>query len=106
MANRLCCGGDPVTGDCEWLTSEQVVESGQGLIILSKRYGAKVFVPLGRVQWDIPRRTDGQAADPSNTFQGAWCGKPRSTAPGWPVDEANPDPNFITFCAFFSPGGV
>lgn len=104
---RLCCGGDEKTGDCEGLMSDQIHESADGVTILSKRYQAKVFIPMARIQWDYPRTQDGMPAFPHDVYAGHWCGKPRSDWPagGKPTPE-NPDPNFFTFCAFMLPGGV
>lgn len=104
---KLCCGGDPVNGDCEGLTYEDMQEVEGGIRIVSKRYKAVIFVPRHRIQWDIPRDGySGEAADKTNSFPLHWCGKPRTAAPGWPVGPDNPDPNYVTFCAFLAPGGV
>lgn len=104
---KLCCGGNPETGDCEGLTYDDMQEVQGGVFIVSKRYKAKVFIPSHRIHWDIPRDGySGEAADKNNNFPVHWCGKPRTSAPGWAVDADNPDPSFVTFCAFIAPGGV
>ena len=103
--SRLCCGGDEKRGDCEGLDSDRIHETPDGVYFLSRRYGAQVFVPKHRIHWDGPR-TNGtmQLADPLNR-PAHWCGRPRMDTDGAPNDD-NPDPRFITFCAFMLPGGV
>lgn len=106
QGRKLCCGGGE-KGDCEGLGYEDMAETPDGIVIISKRYKARVFIPRHRIQWDVPRDGySGEAADPKSTHPIHWCGKPRSAAPGWGVDRDNPDPDFITFCAFIAPGGV
>lgn len=52
-AGRLCCGGDPVTGDCE-AVDYQMLRSGDA-VILSKRYGGKPrTVPVDQPPADDP----------------------------------------------------
>lgn len=102
---RLCCGGDKDRGDCEGMTYDQMQEVPGGVRLVSKRYGAVVFVPNNRITWDVPRDGfSGEAADKHNTHPIHWCGKPRPS--GWAPDERNPDPSWVTFCAFIAPGGV
>ena len=109
---QLCCGGDPVTGDCEELTFSQVETVPGGVIITSKRYGAKVQVPSHMVEWTIP--LDMKTKEPAfknDPYAGHWCGKPRaSMASGYgataPADDSQPDPTYWTFCAFVKAGGV
>lgn len=95
---NLCCGGDPVTGDCEALASDQVHERNGSVVIDSKRYGHPVLVPQNRIVWGgLPGEVPGTA--------GHWCGKPRAETDS-EVDDNQPDPSFRTFCAFIAPGGV
>jgi hypothetical protein len=89
----LCCGGDPITGDCEGFhEGEYEVTPDGGLILFSDRYKATVRVPADRVV-DLP------VADPEGRPV-HWCGKP--------VDRDS-DParrDWITFCAFRYTGGT
>lgn len=111
QSGRLCCGGsedmnDP-NADCEHLTSDQVHETKDGVIFLSRRYNAQVFVPHSKIEWDYPRDGYSKQVTPmSPAYSAGWCGKPRSRG-GWgdPTPE-NPDPNFYTLCAFMLPGGT
>lgn len=102
-----CCGGDPVTGDCEALDEHQYQVLNNGDVVFSsKRYSAKVTVPRDKVVW-LP--VDDKPAH--------WCGKPRANmstgySPGSsgvstmsPTAE-QPDPVYWTYCAFVAPGGV
>jgi len=97
----LCCGGDPVTGDCEKLEAEQIVMSRDGSArMFSKRYGA--WITVGRdliLPTAIPG--DGGAA-------GHFCGMPRQKVGRMtePLSDDQPDPKFVTYCAFVAPGGV
>ena len=88
----LCCGGDPVTGDCEGIGHDNYRITKEGdLILNSRRYKATVRVPADQVVWlQIP--------DPLN-HPVHWCGKPLG-------DPADPAVDWKTFCAFVSPGGV
>ena len=88
----LCCGGDPVTGDCEGVGHDAYRITPEGdLVLQSRRYKAAVRVPADKVVWlQIP--------DPLN-HPVHWCGKPLG-------DPAQPDVEWQTFCAFVAPGGV
>ena len=93
----LCCGGDPVTGDCEGLVDEFIkVQSDGSALVFSKRYGAWIKVSKDIITWmTIP-------AD-KGVHAGHYCGKPRQAA----VPTADqPDPAYQTYCVFLSPGGV
>lgn len=98
----LCCGGDPMTGDCEGLTDEQIkVLPDQSAVMISKRYGKAIRVAPGMIEWNTI------AAD-KGVHQGHFCGVPRvklGRQHEAPTAE-QPDPEFITYCAFISPGGV
>ena len=66
---RLCCGGDPVTGDCEGVVDYQVSADGT-VSFFSRRYGMPVSVAKERVTWaSVP----GGEAYPAH-----FCGKPRA----------------------------
>lgn len=94
---RLCCGGDPVTGDCE-AVRYQMNPDGTATF-LSERYG-KVSVLIGadKITWmSVPGGEHSEAH---------WCGVPRTKVQLAPIDAENPDPNFWTYCAFIAPGGV
>lgn len=94
---NLCCGGDPKTGDCEALTFDQIHEKNGVFVIDSKRYGKPVLLPHDRIIWGgVPGEVPGTA--------GHWCGVPR-VQPAV-TDDKQPDPDFITLCAFIAPGGV
>lgn len=93
---NLCCGGDPQAGDCEALNWDQIHTDRGVTIIDSKRYGHPVLVPEDRIVWGgIPGEVPGTA--------GHWCGIPRVAGATSPDQ---PDPSFLTFCAFIAPGGV
>lgn len=48
-AGRLCCGGDPVTGDCE-AVDYRMLRNGDA-VILSRRYGGKqIHIAGPRIQ--------------------------------------------------------
>jgi len=97
VKGNLCCGGDPQTGDCEALAFDQIHENGGVIVVDSKRYGHPVLVPQDRIVWGgIPGEVPGTA--------GHWCGIPRAQ-PATTTPE-QPDPNYLTFCAFIAPGGV
>jgi hypothetical protein len=88
----LCCGGDPVTGDCEgiWHDAYHITPAGD-LVLWSNRYKVYVRVPANQVVYlHIP--------DPKN-HPVHWCGKPLG-------DPHDPNTDWKTFCAFVSPGGV
>ena len=93
----LCCGGDPVTGDCEGLVDEFIkVQSDGSAVLFSKRYGAWIKVSKEIITWmTIP-------AD-KGVHSGHYCGKPRT--PSVPTADQI-DPAFMTYCLFLSPGGV
>jgi len=93
----LCCGGDPVTGDCEGLADEFIkVQSDGSAVLFSKRYGAWIKVSKDIITWMTIDADKG-------VHQGHYCGKPRT--PTVPTAD-QPDPAFQTYCVFLSPGGV
>jgi len=94
---QLCCGGDPVTGDCEGLVDEFIKIQRDGTaVVYSKRYGAWIKVAKETITWmTIP-------AD-KGVHAGHYCGKPRT--PSVPTADQI-DPAFMTYCLFLSPGGV
>jgi hypothetical protein len=100
-----CCGGDPVTGDCEPLEESQFTLHPDGsATVRSARYGAAIQVAAARITWlPLPPGRDGR------TYPGHWCGAPRQQAsrvyPA-PVVPWNPDPVYWTYCAFIAPGGM
>lgn len=107
--HRLCCGGDEKTGDCEALLPDQIYQMQGGVVILSKRYQARVFVPNSRIAWDYPRDYNtGEPAFPHDSYAGHWCGKPRKGVSSLEVPPTpdQPDPDMWTYCAFVLPGGV
>jgi hypothetical protein len=87
----LCCGGDPITGDCESFKPDEFAQTRRGdLIFMSRRYGVMVRVPAERVV-DLPvPNTEG--------FTAHWCGKPLG-------DKNDPMTEWRTFCAFVDGGG-
>jgi hypothetical protein len=97
----LCCGGDPVTGDCEALEAEQIQHRPDGSVrMFSRRWGAWITVAGGTVlPTAIPG--DGGAA-------GHYCGRPRGQVgqDGVAPTAEQPDAAFWTYCAFVAPGGV
>lgn len=94
---QLCCGGDPVTGDCEGIVSPHENVDGSATFF-SKRYGASVLVAKDKITWlPVPGGED---------YEAHWCGVPRAKVPLAPVNDDNPDPGFWTYCAFWAPGGV
>lgn len=101
----LCCGGDPVTGDCEGLSADQIEWGDGSVTITSKRYGGlRVLVPMSEIQW---ARVPGDGG----VWSGHWCGKPREGLQDEnprkrQVDAANPDPVTWTYCTFIAPGDV
>ncbi len=98
VKGQLCCGGDPVTGDCEALTYEDVHEVGDGTwAFKSRRYGAVIRVAEEMITWMPVAGSD----EPVH-----WCGVPRSKVPMAPVDGLHPDLAWWSYCAFVSPGGV
>lgn len=93
----LCCGGDPVTGDCEGLADEFIkVQSDGSAVVFSKRYGAWIKIAKDTITWmTIP-------AD-KGVHAGHYCGVKRQASVPTPDQ---PDPFFTTYCVFLSPGGV
>jgi hypothetical protein len=95
---QLCCGGDPVNGDCEAIGSRYRIEPGGDAIFESGRYHAQVRIARDKITWlPVPGGEDSEAH---------WCGVPRSKVYLAPVNQDNPDASFWTYCAFISPGGV
>ena len=93
----LCCGGDPITGDCEGLADEFIkVQSDGSAVLFSKRYGAWIKVSRDIITWMTIPGDNGVNA-------GHYCGKPR--APTVPTAD-QPDPSFNTFCVFITPYGT
>lgn len=94
---RICCSGDKKQGDCEAVTFRLTPEGDA--VISSRRYGADVLVARDRIVWSpVPG-----SAEPAH-----WCGVPRARATRGgqrsPVDPDNPDPGYLTLCAFIDPG--
>lgn len=94
---QLCCGGDPVTGDCEGLVDEFIkVQSDGSAVVFSKRYGAWIKIAKDTITlMTIP-------AD-KGVHAGHYCGVKRQASVPTPDQ---PDPFFTTYCVFLSPGGV
>lgn len=93
---QLCCGGDPVTGDCEALGPDDYRVGPSGVVIHSKRYGTTVEIGPDKIVWQ---------GVPGSDAPVHWCGVPRTkTLVPTPTPD-NPDPTYYTFCAFISPGG-
>jgi hypothetical protein len=95
---RLCCGGDPVTGDCEAVSYE--MQPNGDAVFTSRRYGRKVLVGKDHITW--------AAVPGGEAFEAHWCGKPRDKlmySPG-EVNADQPDTETWTYCAFIAPGGV
>lgn len=95
---RLCCGGDPVTGDCEGIANYEVLPNGDALFV-TQRYGGKT-VRIGKEKIGWMMIPGGEA------FEAHWCGVPRTKVYLAPVQDDNPDTEFWTYCAFIAPGGV
>lgn len=92
-AGRLCCGGDPVTGDCEPVA--YVLRPDGDAEMHSSRHGAWIRVASSRITW---------IALDGSTAEAHWCGRPRRRAIRAPTISADdPDPDFVTFCAFIAP---
>lgn len=106
-----CCGGDPVTGDCEGLLDDQIWDQPNGdVIIFSRRYQARITIPASRIMVDVPRATEGedkgQPLDKLTQFSAHYCGKPRGSPPlGYAIGPDDPDPNFHLFCFWRNGGG-
>ena len=101
-SGQLCCGGDPVTGDCEGLIDEFIdIQRDGSAKIFSKRYGAWIKIAKDTIVWMTIEADKG-------VHQGHFCGVPRAKA-GRQLEAPTadqPDPSFITYCVFLSPGGV
>lgn len=97
---QLCCGGDPVTGDCEPLQWEQVAIHQDGTVtIQSKRYTGSVTVAAEKITW-LP-----VAAGPDGIqYPGHWCGV-RNTMTSRVEFPDQIDRAFWTYCLFLAPGG-
>lgn len=97
-SGMLCCGGDPIKGDCEPLEEDQIRMRADGdAMMFSKRYRAWVQVSKDMIQYqDIP-------AD-NLKHAGHFCGRPKQS---WDLtNPAQPDPSYQTYCAFLTPGGA
>jgi hypothetical protein len=98
---RLCCGGDPQTGDCE-AVAYQILPNGDAIFFTSRYGQRKVLIAKERIFW--------MAVPGGEANEAHWCGKPRSAFPSagaaLPVDAEQPDPEVWTYCAFIAPGGV
>ena len=97
-----CCGGDPVTGECEALSEDQIaIEPDGGMTIVSRRYAAMVRVSRDQIQFK-------PIAGAPREAMGHWCGTARASAGhvGEQPDQLQPDPRWWTFCAFLTPGDV
>jgi hypothetical protein len=95
---QLCCGGDPVTGDCEAIGTRYKIEPDGDAIFMSSRYHAQVRIAKDKITWlPVPGGEDSEAH---------WCGVPRTKVYLAPVNAENPDLAFWTYCAFIAPGGV
>lgn len=94
-----CCGGDPVTGDCEALTDEQIKVNPDGSAeMYSKRYKRWIAVAGSVIEWNTVPGDKPEDA-------GHICAKPYAmTALG--KDTSQIDPDYFVFCAFVKPGGV
>lgn len=91
-----CCGGQPNTGDCEHLAPDQIeLRPDGGMRIYSKRYGTYVEVAPDIIQHKRITGAPDWAA-------GAWCGVKYPLA----KDQLQADPNWMSYCAFLSPGDV
>lgn len=95
---QLCCGGDPVTGDCEAIGTNYKIEPDGDAIFESSRYHAQVRIARDKITWlPVPGGEESEAH---------WCGVPRSKVYLAPVNQENPDTSYWTYCAFIAPGGV
>ncbi len=94
---QLCCGGDPVTGDCEGLADEFIkIQPDGSAMLFSKRYGAWIKIAKDTIVWTTIPADKGVHA-------GHYCGVRRQAQVTTPDQ---PDPAFMTYCVFISPGGV
>ena len=97
-SGQLCCGGDPLTGDCEAIGTRYTLEPSGDAVFMSSRYQARVRIGRDKITWlPVPGGEDSEAH---------WCGVPRTQVSLAPVTHENPDPAFWTYCAFITPGGV
>jgi hypothetical protein len=89
-----CCAQN----DCEWV--DYRVHPNGDVDIESRRFGAVVRVHRDMILWS---HIEG------STHTAHWCGGRRSELLGTLVPQIvadNPDPAFVTFCAFIDPGGT
>ena len=97
---KLCCGGDPETGDCEAMDGYEVTPVGKLFAVYSNRYKRWVLIAPEKVAWTGVAGSDRMVH---------WCGIPRSKMAypaNNPVSADNPDEDVHTFCIFIVPGGV
>jgi hypothetical protein len=95
---QLCCGGDPVNGDCEAIGENYVLLENGNYRFRSARYEVEVEVAYDKIVWaSVPG---------GEVFSAHWCGVPRSKVYLAPVTKENPDPNYWTYCAFIDGGGA
>jgi hypothetical protein len=86
-AGQLCCGGDPVTGDCEGIVNPVQREDGSALFY-SKRYSHTVQIAAQKIVWmPVPGGED---------YEAHWCGVPRYKVYLAPINADNPDQDFWT----------
>jgi hypothetical protein len=91
-AGQLCCGEK----DCERIYGNYRQSNGM-YYFYSGWYKVEIAVPEHRVIFAaVPGGEDSEAH---------WCGIPREHTQT-KLYEDNPDPKFITYCAFIMPGGV
>jgi hypothetical protein len=95
---QLCCSGSKEEGDCESVAAYRLTPEGD-VVVSSRRYGTDVLVARDRIVW---------SPVPGSAAPAHWCGVPRARGvrghqPS-PVDPADPDPSYLTICAFIDPG--
>jgi hypothetical protein len=103
-----CCGGDPMTGDCEGLTAEDIWDRPDGVEIYSHRYGARIFIPSHRIMVDVPRDVNTkEPLDELTRYEAHYCGKSRFSNGSqiYAVTPDDPDPNYHLFCFFRNASG-
>ena len=65
------------------------------VVVSSRRYGAEVLVARDRIVW---------SPVPGSAAPAHWCGIPRARGvrgrQASPVEPGNPDPSYLTICAF------
>ncbi|WP_146140228.1 hypothetical protein [Alsobacter soli] len=93
-AGRLCCGGDPVTGDCEPV-EYRMLPNGDALMD-SRRYGRSVLVAHDKIIW--------MAVPGAEEVEAHWCGRPYASSGYHTGEPLQIDQNFYTLCAFIRPG--